>query len=398
MNYKHLLTQYELIKKMATPIQYLDATDFQEYQARAVDIVIADTFVPWGITESGLLNVVAGAARADGLDIVITDVNGNLIPREVARFDKATGEMQIWYRDPAQSPITGGTFVYLQWGGTYTVNNDFDTWQNNYGGAVDHGIVYHKEENAGNAINAAINGVYNGNVVGPAYNAAGEIHDGYDYDGVNDEVNAGDYLPWNTATNFTLQMWVSQDVPNQYDILYEKYLNDLNRVQLLTFNDGNTYIPISNGINGFARLATPFDGTLRQYTQVYNGAGVGDANRLQFYVNGVNQMLAFFGAGMPAATANLAGIDLTVSTNRINQAWDGIIDEVRIHNGSLTQNQVTGQYNNQDGAMLNTSITLGDGGSFAEPPDDGEYRKVLRQYKIFWRYFFLPILFIKEKT
>lgn len=31
------------------------------------------------------------------------------------------------------------------------------------------------------------------------------------------------------------------------------------------------------------------------------------------------------------------------------------------------------------------------------PPDEeGEYRKVLRQYKIFWRYFFLP-LFTKEK-
>jgi len=120
------------------------------------------------------------------------------------------------------------------------------------------------------------------------------------------------------------------------------------------------------------------------------------ANRLIGCIDGAQVVLAFH-PPIPAQTFNMAAMPFYVGLSVVS--FDGAIDEVRVHNGSLSVNQNRGQYDNQAGADTNATITFGDGGIIPEstppPPEpevEGEYRKILRQYKIFWRYFFLPIL------
>jgi hypothetical protein len=86
--------------------------------------------------------------------------------------------------------------------------------------------------------------------------------------------------------------------------------------------------------------------TWGQWTAVFDGTQTGNANRLKFYFNGVEQSLAFTGT-IPATTPD------TVHDLRINGTSDnsdffgGLIDEVRISNIARSADWIQTEYNNQ---------------------------------------------------
>ena len=171
------------------PVPYLDSVGWEQFQPDPSDIPSNETFVPWLFSEDGLEAVVNGAFRPDGHDIVVTDVLGNLVPSELVFFSKATTEMQGALRDPAQDSISGGTDLYLQYGSP-TINkaNDPNVWKDGWGGSIDHIVDYPLNEIAGNAINFASPGTYDGSV-DATYSATGKVRDGFSFDGT-DEVRA----------------------------------------------------------------------------------------------------------------------------------------------------------------------------------------------------------------
>jgi hypothetical protein len=86
--------------------------------------------------------------------------------------------------------------------------------------------------------------------------------------------------------------------------------------------------------------------TWGQWTAVFDGTQTGNANRLKFYFNGVEQSLAFTGT-IPATTPD------TVHDLRINGTSDnsdffgGLIDEARISNIARSADWIQTEYNNQ---------------------------------------------------
>ena len=72
---------------------------------------------------------------------------------------------------------------------------------------------------------------------------------------------------------------------------------------------------------------------------VYDGSQTGNANRMKIYQNGVSQTLGFGAYTVPAATANLAGLEQNIGTYGPSEGsfWmNGKIDDLRIYNRSLS--------------------------------------------------------------
>ena len=119
-----------------TPVQYFDSVYWKAQRVPSNQVPGADTYVPTCIKLSSTIR--DQSYRSDGADIVVTDVNGNLIPRSIVSFGKSDNNIMLWYRDPAQDTINGGTEVYIQWGGSSVNVNvkNSDVWTNAWGGTA----------------------------------------------------------------------------------------------------------------------------------------------------------------------------------------------------------------------------------------------------------------------
>jgi hypothetical protein len=119
-----------------TPVQYFDSVYWKAQRVPSNQVPGADTYVPTCIKLSSTIR--DQSYRSDGADIVVTDVNGNLIPRSIVSFGKSNDNIMLWYRDPAQDTINGGTEVYIQWGGSSVNVNvkNSNVWTNAWGGTA----------------------------------------------------------------------------------------------------------------------------------------------------------------------------------------------------------------------------------------------------------------------
>jgi len=81
-------------------------------------------------------------SRADGLDIVFTDINGIILNREIEYYDYSTGNLVSWVSIPSLSS-TEDTVLYMYYGDIDTsYSNNTDTWDENFV------LVQHMDGNA----------------------------------------------------------------------------------------------------------------------------------------------------------------------------------------------------------------------------------------------------------
>lgn len=91
--------------------------------------------------------------RADAKDVVITDASGNLLPREITYYNKVQKKLSLWFKTGSVTP-SGLNPFYVQWGGSgVIVQNDPNTWKNNYSGGFDHRFVCHFDNNLTDSVN-----------------------------------------------------------------------------------------------------------------------------------------------------------------------------------------------------------------------------------------------------
>lgn len=290
------------------------------------------------------------AARADGADIVVTDVNGNLIAREIVTFDRTAPDGQLWVRAPAGDAIGGGTSMYLQWGGaSVNVANDNTVWTN---------YVYagHWQSDATDSSPAGNDGA----AVGDPTCGAQVIGNGYEFDAVNDGFNLGDV---DLSDTFTFMAWFKN--PTDWNPVtgrttaYPFFKNSSYEAQML--NDGAIRGRIINGANicfyDSAAGEFAFNTTFMVVWCYNQGAGAG--NRWKVYKDGGSNIVS---AGIdnniaPGANAN----DTYIGRDDAGTfEYLGGMDEVRIIDGVCWSEELAHtHYDNENGFSTNGVFTIG---------------------------------------
>ncbi len=178
------------------------------------------------------------------------------------------------------------------------------------------------------------------------------------FDGVNDNINAGDpssgVLDFGDSANFTVSAWVrtSAIIPQYGMGVVSKWAGGLGgaagAAYLLTVGDsyGDAGSPSSATfrINSGWSITHFANGT----TQIADGnwhhlAGVRDGTNISIYVDGRLEGITFANSSSLANTRNLR-IGISYDTATVGD-FNGTIDEVRIYNRSLSAAEITEMYN-----------------------------------------------------
>ena len=159
------------------------------------------------------------------------------------------------------------------------------------------------------------------------------------FDGVSDYLDCGDLTFLNSASAFSISVWIKSDSTNSLDYICSKNLSN-NRIHIsISYNI--MYFNVSNGTNTYGTV--PFTSTdWNHISLVFNGSGTGNSNKLKAYINGEEQSLTFTGT-TPSTTANLSGIAFQIG-RRDNEYFSGKMCDFKIFNTALTEAQVQELY------------------------------------------------------
>ena len=166
--YKVLITDYfgtttsnNAVLTVGTSYRYGDSQYFCNFSIASGTFGVNDSGIPVPIGYDSTFwpsNFFDTIYRGDGKDIIVTDAAGNLLPREIVEFNRNSKKFLMWFKTKAVG--TGINNYLVQWGGPTTlVNNDVNTWLDNYSGHLTHRFVSHFN-------GQGIDSVHGNNVIG----------------------------------------------------------------------------------------------------------------------------------------------------------------------------------------------------------------------------------------
>lgn len=160
------------------------------------------------------------------------------------------------------------------------------------------------------------------------------------FDGTNDYVEIADGSTLSNTTAFTLDLWVYQDAASGTRVIGAKGPNPAVAwlVQI-----GTTTLRVALGNTGdYGECAWPSVAAWHHLCVVYNSGGTGDAGRLQVYIDGAAQVLAFTGA-IPAVLPNASEPTQFGAWNG-SVFWNGDLDEIAWYAFPLTASEAAQNY------------------------------------------------------
>jgi len=160
------------------------------------------------------------------------------------------------------------------------------------------------------------------------------------FDGVSDYLDCGDLTFLNSASAFSMSVWIKSDNTNSLDYLYNKASSGSNRIHIsIAYNI--IYFNVTNGSASYGTVA--FTSTdWNHISLVFNGSGTGNSNRLKAYINGEEQSLTYTGT-IPSATGNLSGTAFQIG-KYLTDHFEGSMCDFKIFNSALTEAQVQELY------------------------------------------------------
>ena len=206
-----------------------------------------------------------------------------------------------------------------------------------------------------------------GSVVSATWDESGKYHGGFNFDGENDYITADDVCNHlDSPSEMTLSCWIKPRTHSQTGYFLSFNDNDnSNNIQLgyqsdgiFKFYDGSVTTPVTSlQVNTWYHLAVTID----------------SSNTVVVYVNGTNSKTTTTTV-RPESNAKFS----------MGQEWDGggasnffngIMDEIRIWNSALTQNEIYQQYasNLQKYNQTKWFLTVNQSKNATEELDDGIY-------------------------
>lgn len=156
------------------------------------------------------------------------------------------------------------------------------------------------------------------------------------FDGVNDYVDCTRQSWLEGASQASLLVWFKRRVASAMVALGKGYATGNERYGIEIYTDGNIYLDPTASIANYGYFASN-DALWHHLAMVFNGAGSGNAGRLQGYLDGVSKSLSFAGT-IAAATQTLNTGSFEIGRFRFLSATeytDGNFDEVCLYNRAL---------------------------------------------------------------
>lgn len=129
-------------------------------------------------------------------------------------------------------------------------------------------------------------------------------------DGNNDHALGGDVLELNSVSVASIEIWFWQNVIDQIDVLFSKYLSAYYMLQTYMHTDGFMYLFCANGLQyshgkfDYSTVVTA--GTWNHFMMIFNGPGATNPDRLKVFINGVEFTPLIFNNTIPALTPDLS--------------------------------------------------------------------------------------------
>lgn len=161
------------------------------------------------------------------------------------------------------------------------------------------------------------------------------------FDGSGDYINCGDLTELNSASAFTIAVTVSSSdwsTPANNKIIFLKQTDSNNRIHWYYGSTGYIYLMVNNGDSSYGRVLASGLALVanrdHRFVFDYNGGGATNADRLKFFIDGIQQSLTFSGA-VPSTSSNLAGQSSLISYTSSN-SWNGYLKRFKIWSTNLS--------------------------------------------------------------
>ncbi len=162
------------------------------------------------------------------------------------------------------------------------------------------------------------------------------------FDGTGDYLNCGATDELEGIANLTISAWVKFDSITDWDRVFTKAF-DANNSFGITVASNDYYVLMGDGANSYG--STTDDsvkvGKWEHIVMVFDGAGVDDAAKLKFYLNGAEKVLNYVNTPIPALTLASSAASFYIGEHPTNSnPMDGNIDEIAIWTRSLHADEV----------------------------------------------------------
>ena len=214
----------------------------------------------------------------------------------------------------------------------------------------------------------------NGTVNGATWNSTGG-YDGwgaYEFDGVNDGIDISDSSSLSNLSTVTVEAWIKLDAytatgtyPNDVETIVTKYTwaSGYGGFDLAIDGGKNPGFLIFNGQSyDFANASE----TVSLNTW-YHLVGTYDGTTIKIYVNGVLKNTTNY----PEGNLNSSGTNLEIGSQGNTREFNGTIDEVRIYNQVLSEEQIKALYENKTDLIVSQETSVGDVWQGCVTPNDG---------------------------
>ena len=281
----------------------------------------------------------ASHAQTGGDDIVFTDTAGNQLNHEIECYDNSTGQLVAWVNVPSVT-LSVDTVLFIYYGNSNASNqeNVAGVWDSNYV------LVQHLEETSGTHHDSTSSGNDGTPTGGVAQDATGKIDGADDFDGTDDYVDFGNDSSLDILGSLTVEAWaLSENGGTDQDRIVSK-----DRTGVV-----GKFILWRNGSGDLEfQIADPSDSW-------YKATGPSVSNGVWMHVVGVydaeNQKVRLYKDGVPVAeidgplSMKSSSENVTIGASHDNaHNWDGIIEEVRISNGSKSADWILTSYRNMN--------------------------------------------------
>ncbi|MEK7646684.1 MAG: LamG domain-containing protein [Patescibacteria group bacterium] len=206
------------------------------------------------------------------------------------------------------------------------------------------------------------------NISTTTFYTAGKIGQAIRLDGANDYVNIGQLSATQSASALTWSFWVNINRLRANDVFLSKGNIFSSAAWQIAMTNGCTtgwqiivYIPVAVDDGGTLGCAPSVGGMSTNewvhYVVVFDGAGVGNAARLQIYANGSPQTVDFIGT-IPATTNAATDIATIGSQASFTLNINSVVDDVRIYSRALPVSEIAQLYRFGVSKHNSTSRTL----------------------------------------